>query len=322
MDSERFATTPLHETFGMIVEAKGRGPLSALPRDEVAALFGRHGALLFRGFDTDSQAFVEFTSAYCEDFSTYRGGGFRWGSLDREKIDNNETLMSVTGSTQSFGLPLHGEMYYMSQRPSVLWFYCETPPSEAGETTLCSGAELYRHLGEPEREFFRRNRLKYTRRLTGDEWRLAFQMDDPEGLRRWCEENDSTIAENPDGSVTIEYVAPAVQGDPEAGPEVFINSLLIVHSAEQALRAGFGAKLSGLPREASPLVVRTEGGEELPADLIERVGRVGKDLTAKVAWEKGDVLMIDNRRIMHGRKSCHDRGRRIYVRMGEPSFAL
>lgn len=321
MDSESFTTAPLHQTFGLMIEAKGRAPLSALPRDEVATLFRRHGALLFRHFDADSRAFVEFTSAYCENFSTYQGGGFRWGSLDREKVDGNETLLTVTGSTQSFGIPLHGEMYYMSRRPSVLWFFCENPPSEAGETTLCSGAELYRRLGEPEREFFRRHRLKYIRRLTGDEWRLAFQMEDPEGLRRWCDENESTIAENPDGSVTIEYVSPAVRRDPAADAEVFINSLLIVHSAEQALRAGFAAKLSGLPREDSPLVVRTEEGEELPADLVERVGRVGKDLTAKVAWEKGDVLMVDNRRIMHGRRSCHDRGRRIYVRMGEPSFA-
>jgi alpha-ketoglutarate-dependent taurine dioxygenase len=34
------------------------------------------------------------------------------------------------------------------------------------------------------------------------------------------------------------------------------------------------------------------------------------------------VLLVDNTRILHGRKKCLDSERNIYVRMGEPAFAL
>jgi alpha-ketoglutarate-dependent taurine dioxygenase len=321
MDDTRFSLTPLKETFGLMIEARApEERVGALPQEEVIALFRRHGALLFRGFAVDTEAFLEFTSRYSKDFSTYQGGGFRWGSLDREKIDNNETLLSVTGSTQSFGIPLHGEMYYMRQKPKLLWFYCEHPPAEAGETTLCDGRELYKKMQAPEREYFSQHKLKYIRHLTRDEWPVAFQTNELENLRAWCDKNGSTLTENADGSMTIEYVCSAItQGGQE---DVFINNLLVIHSAEQAILSGVAGKALNLPRNACPIVVRLENDAEIPADLVAQIEHAADRLSAKVSWQAGDILMIDNTRILHGRKKSPDAKRNIYVRMGEPAFAF
>lgn len=322
MTSPALSMTPLHASFGLMIESPAREALQALPPDEVVGNFRRHGALLFRNFAVETDDFLQFTSAYCRDFSTYQGGGFRWGALDRQKINNNDTLLTVTGSTQSFGIPLHGEMYYMSRRPTLLWFYCESPPSAAGETTLCDGAELYRRLSPAAREYFAANRLKYIRHLLDGEWQVAFQTDELEGLRRWCAENETALFEHEDGSVTIEYVSPAVCGGRDSRGEVFINNLLVIHSAEQAIRAGLAAKVLDLPRNACPLVVRLEDGSEIPAGLVEEIEQTANDISVKHAWRKGDVLLVDNTRILHGRKKSPDSGRNIYVRMGEPAFAL
>jgi alpha-ketoglutarate-dependent taurine dioxygenase len=322
MDSNGFSLTPLCETFGLMIEAPAREPIETLAGAEIVSLFKEHGALLFRNFAVDTKGFLDFTSRYCRDFSTYQGGGFRWGSLDREKIDNNETLLSVTGSTQSFGIPLHGEMYYMRHKPTLLWFYCEHPPLQAGETTLCDGKELYRQMSEDERAYFSEHRLKYVRHLTDDEWRVTFQTEDLEGLREWCARNDSTLAENADGSVTIEYVCPAVCTERDGSESVFINNLLVIHSAEQAIRDGAAAKAISLPRNACPIVVRLENDAEIPSTLVQQIERTANDLSLKVAWRAGDILMIDNTRILHGRKKCLDTARNIYVRMGEPAFAF
>lgn len=319
MHSDTITLTPLRESFGVAVEAARPAPIQTLSRDLVASLFRRHGALLFRNFGADADAFTEFSAAHCHSFSTYQGGGFRWGKLDRQKVNNNDTLLTVTGATQSFGIPLHGEMYYMKQRPTVLWFFCENPPATAGETILCSGAEFYSRMGEDEREFFARNRLKYVRHLTAEEWPVAFQHDDAAVLRRWCDDNDCELTESADGSVTIEYVCPAVRPGP-AGEEVFINTLLLLHSVEQAIRSGYAAQVIELPRNACPIYVRLESGEEIPAALVERLKQAAEVMTVKVRWKKGDVLMIDNRRVMHGRKNCQGADRKIFVRMGEPAF--
>lgn len=322
MDRETFRVNPLHETFGLVFEASEPVSIQAIPIDEVITSFNEHGALLFRNFQIDCDGFTEFTSTLCNSFSTYKGGGFRWGKLDREKINNNETLLTVTGATQSFSIPLHGEMYYMKNRPTLLWFFCAEPPAVAGETILCSGTELYRQLGTKEREFFSQNQLKYIRHLTSDEWPVAFQTGDWESLRSWCEDNDCKLSENSDGSITIEYVISAVLREGATGKKVFINNLLLIHSIEQSIRSGLAAQVVELPRDACPFIVRSESGEEIPSAIVGQVEQTADKLTAKVAWRKGDVLMIDNRRILHGRKKCRGTDRKIFVRMGEPSFAF
>lgn len=322
MDSTRFLTTPLHNTFGLIIEATARESIKTLPVAEVTALFKKHGTLLFRNFAVDTQAFLEFTEAYCRDFSTYQGGGFRWGSLDRQKVDNNETLLTVTGATQSFGIPPHGEMYYMGRRPTLLWFYCDQPPTEAGETTLCDGIELYKQLTDSEREYFSQRRLKYIRHLMDGEWQTAFQTKDLDEVRNLCAASDSVLTENTDGSISIEYICSAICKERRGDKDVFINSLLIVHSVELSILSGAAAKSIDLPRNACPLVVRLENGSELPASLVEQIEQTANDMSAKVSWKKGDILMIDNTRILHGRKKCPGTERKIYVRMAEPSFAF
>lgn len=322
MASPETSLTPLHPSFGLMIESPAGAPIRDLPAAEVVAHFRRYGALVFRNFAVETEDFMEFTSRYCRDFSTYQGGGFRWGALDRQKINNDETLLTVTGSTQSFGIPLHGEMYYMSRRPTLLWFYCEQPPSAAGETTLCDGAELYRRLSPAAREYFLRHRLKYVRHLLDGEWQVAFQTREPDDLRRWCAEHGTVLSEHGDGSVTVEYTSSAVRPGPAGGGDVFINNLLVIHSAEQAIRAGLAAKVLDLPRNACPLVVRLEDGSEIPAPLVEEIEQAANEISVKHAWRKRDVLLVDNTRILHGRKKCSDAGRNIYVRMGEPAFAL
>lgn len=321
MTSAAPTLTPLHTSFGLMIESPARAALRTLRAEDVAAHFRRHGALVFRNFAAETEDFLEFTERLCRDFSTYQGGGFRWGALDRQKINNIDTLLTVTGSTQSFGIPLHGEMYYMSRRPALLWFYCESPPSSGGETTLCDGAELYGRLSAPAREYFSRHRLKYVRHLLDGEWQVAFQTRELAELRRWCAENETALAEHDDGSVTVEYVSSAVRRGPRAGGDVFINNLLVIHTAEQAIRAGLAAEVVELPRNACPLVVRLEDGSQIPAALVEEIERAADGITFKHAWRKGDVLLIDNTRILHGRKKCADSARNIYVRMGEPAFA-
>jgi alpha-ketoglutarate-dependent taurine dioxygenase len=322
MTSAAFTLEPLHPSFGLMIQSPARAPIHALPVEEVVAHFRRSGAILFRNFAVETEDFLQFTAAYCRDFSTYQGGGFRWGSLDRRKINENDTLLTVTGSTQSFGIPLHGEMYYMSRRPTLLWFYCESPPTATGETTLCDGAELYKRLSAPAREYFLSNRLKYVRHLLDGEWQVAFQTPEMSSLRRWCVENEATLTEHDDGSVTVEYVSSAIRKGHSAGGDVFINNLLVIHSAEQAIRAGVAAEIIDLPRNACPLVVRLEDGSEIPAALVEEIEETANEISIKHAWRKGDVLLVDNTRILHGRKKCQGSGRNIYVRMGEPSFAL
>jgi len=58
-----------------------------------------------------------------------------------------------------------------------------------------------------------------------------------------------------------------------------------------------------------------EDGSVIPADILAEVRAVSDRLTRELPWRPGEVAMIDNTRLMHGRRPFIDTRREIYVRM-------
>jgi len=57
-------------------------------------------------------------------------------------------------------------------------------------------------------------------------------------------------------------------------------------------------------------------GSDLDEAAYERLARLAGRLTVEVAWQSGDVLMVDNTRMMHGRRAILDERRLILTRFG------
>lgn len=308
---DRIRLTPLTETFGLALDCEG-GSLDDL---DPIPLLQRHGALLFRGFEADIPTFKRFTEASCRDFSNYEGGVFRSGALNRESVGADPTLMTTTGHTQGFPISLHGEMHYLQTPPSVLWFYCQTPSAEAGQTTLCDGAALWEALLPETREFFTEHRVRYTRWLADGDWQTTSGTDDPEAARRACADLGMTMEPSAeDRSVTLHFTCRAVR----AG-RWFVNSVLPTLDAEWAFESGWIAENLGPSgaRGRPPMVVRTESGGRLPEAVVKDLKAAAARLTVDIDWRSGDLAMVDNLRVMHGRREARDRNRSILVRMGE-----
>ena len=52
----------------------------------------------------------------------------------------------------------------------------------------------------------------------------------------------------------------------------------------------------------------------------ELLNEIAERITAEINWQKGDILMVDNTRIMHGRRAFMDDKRDIYIRLCSPAF--
>ena len=50
--------------------------------------------------------------------------------------------------------------------------------------------------------------------------------------------------------------------------------------------------------------------------VYEQLASVSAGLTFEVEWQAGDVLMVDNTRMMHGRRPVLDDDRLIWTRFG------
>jgi alpha-ketoglutarate-dependent taurine dioxygenase len=312
--------SPFGETFGVVVEAGSPG-LRSLDPGEVASLFKEHGAVLLRGFGAGVEDFLWLSDAMSSEFSTYRGGGLRWGPLDREAVGGNETLLTVTGGNRGFPILLHGEMYYLKKHPSILWFFCERAAERGGETVLCDGEALLGRLDASTRELFTEKSVKYLRQLSRDEWVVAFQTEDVDELGRLCEENGTRLSLRPDGSAETEYVCSAISRSRGRGRDCFVNNVAEIYSIEWAFESGWiSENLPDLPRRTCPLVVRMEDGSKVPSAVFDELHGLGAELSVPVSWQDGDVLMVDNTRVMHGRNQTYGSRRKVLVRLSEPAF--
>lgn len=308
-------SAPLTETFGAIVQPPSGS--SALPDPgDVMRFFAERGAIILRGFPFTKASFTEFSNAACAGFSSYVGGGFRFRGLDRQSKDASGTVLSTTGSTQSFPIALHGEMYYQTQRPDVLWFFCEKAPARRGQTTVADGAALFAGLSDASKDLLRSRQLLYVRQLGAADWPTTFQTEDPEAMKRICAANGTSVAMAPDGSIRTEYRAAAIRPGRD-GRETFINNALMLWQFEAGFRAGLASALLGDDVKQLPLVVRLDDGSELPASLVEDVERAGEACTVEIVWQEGDIAIVDNRRILHGRRKTGGEAREILVRLGE-----
>ena len=286
---------------------------------EVARALRTAGSVAIRGFDASLDDFVSISDAICADWHDYRGGGFRFGSLDRATVDTESSILTATGSTQTFPVPLHGEMYYFQERPQVLWFYCQVPPAGGGgETTVCDGAELLAALPEEVREYLRAHDLVYHRRLEGSDWRQAFMTENLDEIDRICQANNTTMSYNRESDVvTTQYRTSAIVIGSD-GTERLLSSLLPVWFGEQIADAGTaGDVLHEESGRTPPIVIRTPEGERVPEQIVYAVYAVGEALEQRVDWQPGEILAVNNTTTAHGRTESQDPDRLIYVRMGQ-----
>jgi alpha-ketoglutarate-dependent taurine dioxygenase len=298
--------SPIQESFGREVSPDpGETPLD-LDREALKDLFRQYGALVFRGFKSTLEEFDHFAAQFGGEFMTYRGGGY----IRKQVGDGSDkTLLSVSydhgrQKQQTFGLPLHGEMYYMDGRPDMLWFYCARPAESEGETTVCDGAAVYRELSPATKALLANKRLKFMRTYRDGEWQKIYQTDDMKEAEAFCRGNGLTVRlDEVNKIVRTEYVIPAVITSRWGGHEVYINNILPVIWQEREKKRG------------DTSIVRFEDGSELPDSLIEEVVGIQQRLLHKIAWDAGDFAMLDNSRTLHGRNAFTDQDREIYLRM-------
>jgi alpha-ketoglutarate-dependent taurine dioxygenase len=282
-----------------------------LPTDGVKDLFKANGILLFTGFEADPGVFEQFTNRFSNDYMDHRGGGSLREVINKE---GDQTVLSVSYAyspkkgdfdnkeQETFPLALHSDRSYTKSQPPLMWFYCAKPSVEKGETTVADGVQVYDGLSASTQKLFRDKCIKYVRTYQDGEWQLWGQSEDLEKVRAFCADNDLTLTVNPDDSITTEFTKHAVVKPRWSDKLGFVNSMLLVLWQEEVV----SSKRS---------IVRFEDDSKIPADVIAEIREVSDSLTREIAWHPGEIAMLDNTRMLHGRRPFMDRNREIYVRM-------
>lgn len=283
---------------GALIDASAVHDPAKLNLQIVQDAFDRHGAVLLKGLDVGRSEFVALTERFPVRFMEYVGGA----DNDRgSAFGQSKTVLTVTGgAVEKLAIPLHGEMFYTKPRPETLFFCCIRPADENGQTTICDGVALWNALPDEIQKAFTERRVTYRRIYKDDTWKKTYKTDSLDHLREICRETGVQLIENDDGSLETVHTDWAYHD--HKGGRAFINSVLVWAARE------YIAKINDSK-------VRFEGGEPFTPEMLYKVHAIAESLTLNVPWEPGMVAIVDNMRVMHGRRAYEDTQRDIIMRL-------
>jgi alpha-ketoglutarate-dependent taurine dioxygenase len=271
----------------------------------------KHGAILFRGFQTNTVTeFENFAGAVCPNlFGDY-------GDLPRTGEGNK-----VYGSTPypaDKAILFHNESSHLHCWPLKIWFFCVQPAQQGGETPIIDCRKAYKIIPAKLREKLAQKQFMYVRNYTNNldvSWQDFFRTSDKSVVEDYCRQAGISFEWYEEDSLITRQVRPALAVHPKTGESVFFNQIQLHHIAYLDVKTR-ESLLSLFDEKQLPRNVYYGDGTPIEDDVIAEINQVYQQSQTSFPWRKGDILMLDNMLCAHGR-SPYIGQRKIVVAMGE-----
>jgi hypothetical protein len=255
------------------------------------------GALLFRGFPVKTaEDFDTFSSAFGYGDFTYQQ------SLSNAvRINHTPRVFTANEAPPDIEIFLHHEMAQTPISPEKIFFCCLSAAEKDGATPLCRSDLLYAAFKARHTEWaaqFASLGLKYRMKMPvvddatsgqGRSWRSTLSVETVAeaenklsalGYTWQWQEDESLITRTP--------VLPAVKALPD-GSESLYNQVIAAH---------LGWKRTG---NSADDVLTFGDDTAIPEESLNALVNIASEFTIPLAWQDGDVALVDNHRVMHGR---------------------
>lgn len=289
----------------------------SLPRwaSENAVLLEKYllssGAILLRNFGvTTPEDFRAAAHALSGDPKCYT----ERSSPRHEVIDK---IYTSTDYPAVYGIPFHNENAYAASWPSRISFWCDVPAAEGGETVLTDCRKVYRSIDAGLRKKFAERGILYVRNFgagLGLSWQSAFQSNDKVEVEAFCVQAGYRCEWNATGGLRTSRIGQAIARHPLSQEWVWFNHAAFFHASRFA--GMFDEQAAEQFDESElPYLVFYGNGDGIEASEIDKL-RAAYDAAAfGFEWRAGDVLLLDNMLIAHGRRP-YSGPRNVLVAMG------
>ncbi len=268
-------------------------------RGELLAQSAEHGSILFRGFPLrTAEDFDRFVTTFgLENFA------YEDSLSNAVRVNKTPRVFTANEAPPSVTIFLHHEMAQTPVSPSRLFFFCEQPAESGGATPLCRSDVLWERLAARHPQFARdceSKGLKYTNVMPaandassgmGRSWQSTLRAETREGAEARLRQMGYSWEWQPDGSLRATTpVLPAVRKLPD-GRTTFYNQLIA---------AAMGWKDT---RNDPSKAITFGDGTPLDREAVTAATQIGEELSFDVPWQQGDVALVDNHVVMHGRRT-------------------
>lgn len=266
--------------------------------ERIGELLVAHKALVLRGFGVAEAGLTEAMDALLPNRLAYVHG-----NSPRTKVGDNVYTSTEYPADQT--ISMHNELSYALHWPARLLFYCAREPATGGATPVVDGQVWLDALDAQVREAFAGG-LRYTQNLHGGSgfgksWQDTFETGDRAVVDAFLAGNQAVWVWKPDGGLRVDLLRPATTKHPVTGAEVWFNQADQWHPA--ALDEETAEALGELfAPEDMPQTVCFADGSPIPADYVRQIRDRGLAAAVDVDWRLGDLLLIDNVSVGHGRR--------------------
>lgn len=281
-------------------------------RDFIETELGKWGGLLFRNFKiSDVTQFEEFITAVSGELLEYRER-----SSPRSRVRGN--IYTSTDFPAEQSIFLHNENSYQHAWPMKIFFFCLKSATAGGETPLADVRKVLQRIDPKIVDIFAQKQVMYVRNFgsgLGLHWHDVFQTTDKLKVEEYCQNRDIEVEWKDGNCLRTRQVRHAILKHPKTGEKVWFNHAAFFHisTLEPGLRESLLAdfKESDLPNN-------TYYGDGTPIEpsVLDEVREAYRQETVTFPWQEGDILMLDNMLVAHGR-SPFVGSRKIAVGMSE-----
>lgn len=271
-------------------------------RTSAAMLTGkaaRHGAILFRGFPlTIAEDFDAFVAAF-----GFQNFPYEESLSNAVRISKTERVFTANEAPPEVSILLHHEMAQTPVFPSRLFFFSDQPAETGGATPICRSDVLLELLEQECLDLVRDcgwKGLLYSSVMPdesdpksgmGRSWRSTFRAESRGEAEARMASLSYTWEWQADGSLRATTpVLPAVR-KLSTGRRSFFNQLIA---------ASKGWKDD---RNDPSRAITFGDGTPLDVEAVHTASELADGITFDIPWQRGDVALVDNFVVMHGRRT-------------------
>jgi len=234
-------------------------------KNQVEEIYKEYGLVILRNFDFNENNFFKFTKLFTKSYST---------DANRRKKTIKKQINYVDVGFKK--MSLHSEASFSPSWPEIIWFYGKNVSKKYGETTICCGNELWESLSTNTRNFLKSNLLKF---------KVKSDIDIKFKNKKWNLNKIGIFNEYIDakGNLNYDHIKFAITNS-KYNNKIYLSSHILYKNTDPTI-----------------ISMKLINNKKIPNKIISEIEKKSESITYYHKWKKKDVIMIDNKRLMHGR---------------------
>ncbi|MFZ6734085.1 TauD/TfdA family dioxygenase [Undibacterium sp. Ji42W] len=272
----------------------------------------QYGGLLFRDFDMRGvQDFQAGLDAFGVQLMNYIEK-----ATPRKQV--NGQVYTSTIFPPEHVIALHNELSYVRQWPGRIAFFCEVAAETEGETPIADVRRVLAAIDTEVKEKFRRLGWMLVRNFgsgIGPSWQHSLAVESREEAQAYMQKSDTKWTWMEGDRLRTSQVRSSIRCHPQTGEELWFNHIAFWHPS--SMTDEVRNSLTGdLGVENLPYNTFYGDGTVIPDEVVAHLRAAYDAATIKFRWQPGDLLLLDNMLVAHGR-SRFTGERKILTAMGD-----